>query len=82
MVAEFFSEFSGGGAANEVILNAGGGSVPTTTGPLNGWTRYSFPVTTAADIGGGLSLLFKADCGGVAGCVMDVYIDNVSIVAP
>ena len=56
--------------------------MPTTTGPLGGWTHYEFNVTTAADISGGVSMLFKADCGGNVGCKMDVYIDNISIVAP
>jgi len=73
MVAEFFSERAGdNGAVNQVIPGVG---LPTGT-----WTHYSFDLTTGSDIGGGVSLLFKADCGGNTGCVMDAYIDNVSII--
>jgi hypothetical protein len=73
MVAEFFSERAGdNGAVNQVIPGVG---LPTGT-----WTNYSFDLTTGSDIGGGVSLLFKADCGGNTGCIMDAYIDNVSII--
>jgi hypothetical protein len=39
-------------------------------------------VTTAGTLNTarGLSLEFQADCGGVVGCKIEMYIDNVSII--
>ena len=73
-VAELFTERTDppGGATNEVIL---GGYDLTGT-----WASRSFTTTLGADAAGGVSLLFKADCGGNTACTMDVFIDNVSIV--
>jgi beta-glucanase (GH16 family) len=69
-----FSEVNGGGVSKtDAIL--GGGGFPanwTTVGPLN--------LTAGADVSGGVTLQITAICGGVAGCVSDVFIDNVSIV--
>ena len=69
-----FSEVSGGGVSKtDPIL--GGGGFPanwTTVGPLN--------LTAGADVSGGVTLQITAICGGVAGCVSEVFIDNVSIV--
>jgi hypothetical protein len=73
-VAEFFTERADppGGATNEVILGGYG---------LSGaWQTYSFNTNLGADAAGGVSLLFKADCGANPVCTMDVFIDNVSIV--
>ncbi|MGB5354790.1 MAG: hypothetical protein WBN32_14350, partial [Woeseia sp.] len=72
-VAEFFTERADppGGATNEVILGGYG---------LSGtWQTYTFNTTLGADAAGGVSLLFKADCGANTACTMDVFIDNVSI---
>ena len=73
-VAELFTERTDppGGATNEVIL---GGYDLTGS-----WASRSFTTTLGADAAGGVSLLFKADCGGNTACTMDVFIDNVSIV--
>jgi hypothetical protein len=70
-VAEFFTERSDppGGATNEVLMGGYG---------LSGvWQTYSFNTNLGADAAGGVSLLFKADCGANPACTMDVFIDNV-----
>ena len=75
-VAEFFTERADppGGATNEVILGGYG---------LSGaWQTYTFNTNLGADAAGGVSLLFKADCGANPACTMDVFIDNVSIIVP
>jgi hypothetical protein len=75
-VAEFFTERADppGGATNEVILGGYG---------LSGtWQNYSITTNLGADAAGGVSLLFKADCGANPVCTMDVFIDNVSITTP
>ena len=61
-----------GGATNEVIMGGYGLS--------SSWAKYSFTTNLGADAVGGVSLLFKADCGANPVCTMDVFIDNVSIV--
>ncbi|MCP4375777.1 MAG: hypothetical protein GY794_06330 [bacterium] len=71
--AEFFSELSGGGTSSAVILG-GGPLFPDGT-----WTNYSFTTPTGTDVSGGVTLQLKADCGANAGCIVDAYIDNVSI---
>ena len=70
-----FSELSGGGVSKTDIIREGAGFPAnwTTIGPL--------VFTTGPDVSGGVTLQFTAICGAVAGCVSDVYIDNVSIVA-
>jgi beta-glucanase (GH16 family) len=69
-----FSELSGGGVSKEDRILGGGGFPAnwTKVGPLN--------LTAGADVSGGVTLQITAICGGVAGCVSDVFIDNVSIV--
>jgi hypothetical protein len=69
-----FSELSGGGVSATEIIREGAGFPAnwTTVGPLI--------ITTGPDVSGGVTLQFTAICGAVAGCVSDVYIDNVSIV--
>ena len=73
-VAELFTEMADppGGATNEILL---GGYDLTTS-----WQTRVFDTTLGPDAAGGVSLLFKADCGGNTSCTMDVFIDNVSIV--
>jgi hypothetical protein len=73
-VAEFFTERADppGGATNEVLLGGYG---------LSGsWQTFTYNTVLGADAAGGVSLLFKADCGANTACTMDVFIDNVSIV--
>jgi hypothetical protein len=69
-----FSELSGGGVSKTDQILGGGGFQAnwTKVGPLN--------LTAGADVSGGVTLQITAICGGVAGCVSDVFIDNVSIV--
>jgi len=38
-------------------------------------------INLGPDVSGGVTLQFTAICGAVAGCVSDIFIDNVSIVA-
>ncbi len=73
-VAELFTELADppGGATNEVII---GGYDLTGS-----WANRSITTNLGADAAGGVSLLFKADCGANTACTMDVFIDNVSIV--
>ncbi|NGX16254.1 hypothetical protein G6032_07760 [Wenzhouxiangella sp. XN24] len=70
-----FSELSGGGVSATEIIREGAGfpSDWTTVGPLN--------IAIGPDVSGGVSLQLTAICGAVAGCVSDISIDNVSIVA-
>src|SRR6056297_2408219 len=70
-----FSELSGGGvSATEIIQEGAGFPVDwTTVGPLT--------ITTGPDVSGGVTLQFTAICGAVAGCVSDIFIDNVSIIS-
>jgi hypothetical protein len=72
-VAELFTERSDppGGATNEVLLGG--------YGLTGAWQTLTFNTNLGADAAGGVSLLFKADCGANPACTMDVFIDNVSI---
>jgi PKD repeat protein len=72
--AELFSELSGGGTSKAEILG-GGPLFPNST-----WTTYSFDTTLGTDVSGGVTLQLKADCGANAGCVINAYFDNVSVV--
>jgi beta-glucanase (GH16 family) len=69
-----FSEVNGGGVSKTDSILGGGGFPAnwTKVGPLN--------LTAGADVSGGVTLQITAICGGVAGCVSEVFIDNVSIV--
>ncbi|WP_405233125.1 carbohydrate binding domain-containing protein, partial [Lentisalinibacter salinarum] len=70
-----FSELSGGGVSQTDSILSGGGFPAdwTTVGPLT--------ITLGPDVSGGITLQFTAICGGAAGCVSDIYIDNVSIIS-
>jgi hypothetical protein len=72
---ELFSEFSGGGATNEIYT--GGPLTPTGT-----WQSYTWDTTLGADVSGGVTLQLKAGCGPISGCAVDVYFDNVMIIVP
>ena len=74
VIAEFFSELSGGGVSKSEIL-FGPPNFPTGT-----WTSYSYTVTTGNDVSGSVTLQLKAECGAVAGCGVDAYFDNVSVI--
>lgn len=72
-ISEFFTEKTGdNGAINNILQQA-----PDFLNDT--WTRYSYTFNMAADAGGGLSMLFKADCGASPNCRLDALIDNVSI---
>ena len=74
LFAELFSEFSGGGATNNIL---GGG--PLALNPdATVWKSFEFTVNLGTDVGGGISLLFNALTG--AGTSANVFIDNVSVV--
>lgn len=71
--AELFSELATEGVSKTEIL--GGGSIP----PTGTWTNHSFTTTLGNDVGGGITLQLKADCGANAGCIVEAYFDNVSV---
>jgi hypothetical protein len=68
-----FSELSGGGVSqtDPILSGAGFPANWTTVGPMD--------ITIGSDVSGGVTLQITAICGGAAGCLSDVYIDNVSI---
>lgn len=70
-ISELFSEFAGPGATNEILSP---NAVPTDT-----WQTITYNTTLGGIVDGGLSLLFKADCGASAGCAINAFIDNVVI---
>lgn len=74
--AEFFSELDGGGTSKAEILFGGGPIFPNSD-----WTNYTTTATTGSDVGGGVTLQLKVDCGANPSCVSDVYFDNVSVTA-
>lgn len=71
--AEFFSELETEGVSKTEILG-GGPLFPTDT-----WTTYTYTVTTGADVSGGVTLQLKTDCGPIAGCGVEAFLDNVSV---
>ena len=69
-IAEFFTELTGdNGAVNQILLGP-----PTWL--TQDWQNFTFDTTLGPDAGGGLSLLFKADCGGNVNCRFDALIDK------
>jgi len=74
--AVLFSELSGGGVSqtDQILSGAGFPADWTTVGPLN--------INIGPDVSGGITLQFTAICGANAGCVSDLFIDNVSITVP
>jgi hypothetical protein len=73
-IAEFFTERTGdNGAVNNILQGA-----PNWL--TTGWQHYEYTFNLAEDAGGGVSMLFKADCGANENCRFDAYIDNLSIV--
>ena len=74
LFAEFFSEFSGGGATNIIL----GGGPLALNADANVWKSFEFTFNVGSNVGGGISLLFNALTG--AGNSANVYIDNVSVV--
>ena len=75
---QFFAELSGGGTSADYFISPGSDGTPLT--PTDTWTTYSRTITITSDVSGGVTLQLKAGCGAVAGCAVDAYFDNVSIV--
>ncbi|MFX0556522.1 carbohydrate binding domain-containing protein [Maribacter sp. CXY002] len=71
--AEFFSELATEGVSKTEILSGG------PLFPTENWTTYTYTVTTGPDVSGGVTLQLKTDCGPVAGCGVEAFLDNVSI---
>jgi hypothetical protein len=74
--AVLFSELAAGGVSQMDQILSGNGFPAnwTTVGPLN--------INIGPDVSGGITLQITAICGGDAGCVSDIFIDNVSISVP
>jgi len=73
---QVFSEQADGGVTKSDLVQ-GGDAFPadwTTVGPLN-FTSAG----TAAEVADGLTLEISAICGGVPGCVSDLFIDNITV---
>jgi hypothetical protein len=72
-IAELFTERTGdNGASNEILFGP-----PTFL--TEDWQTYTFNTVLGPDAGGGVSLLFKADCGANENCRLTALIDNVTI---
>ena len=71
--AEFFSELDGGGVSSAEIL--GGGPLFGTTD----WVTYNFTTIAGPDVSGGVTFQIGAVCGAGAGCLADIFVDNVSV---
>jgi|GEM_PF-6633142 len=79
VIAEFFSELSGGGTSKSEMLGGGPLFAVEPNDWTTSWTNYSFTTTTGPDVSGGVTFQIKADCGANPGCMIDLYIDNVSV---
>lgn len=71
---ELFSEQAGGGVSKQEFI------VQPPNFPTATWTNYSVTTTLGPDVTSGVTLQFKADCGANAGCIVEAYFDNVSLV--
>ena len=72
---QVFSEQVGVGVTKADLVQGGGGFPAnwTTVGPLN--------FTTGPDVSAGLTLQIGAICGGAQGCLADLLIDNIIVIA-
>jgi len=72
-IAELLTERTGdNGASNAILVGP-----PTWLTPE--WQTFTFNTFLGPDAGGGVSLLFKADCGANPTCRFTALIDNVTI---
>lgn len=72
-IAELLTERTGdNGASNQILFGP-----PTWL--TSEWQTFTFNTILGPDAGGGVSLLFKADCGANPTCRFDALIDNVTI---
>ena len=70
------SEKGDGNGSDRATLEEFLGSSP----PASVWTRYEYTTQASANVTDGVSLQLEAACGAVAGCGVNVYFDNVSII--
>jgi hypothetical protein len=73
LFGEFISEGADGQSTNAFI--SGGPIQPTIN-----WDTYTFTPVADADVTRGITFQLVAVCGAVAGCGVDVYFDNVSVI--
>jgi hypothetical protein len=71
--AQLFSELSGGGVSAATWL------IQPPTFPSADWQHFSQDVTLGSDVSGGITFELAAVCGADAGCVSNVFLDNLSI---
>jgi hypothetical protein len=75
-----FAQFYYEGAAG---VSNGNGALGNGLAPLavsNSWSTFSYDETLDSDVSAGVTLQLKASCGAVAGCAINAYIDNVSVI--
>lgn len=75
--AELFSELTGGGVSDAVLL--GGGPLALDPDPTV-WTNFEFSVIAGSDVSGGITLQLNSTTGGAAGSLMNVFFDNIKII--
>ncbi|MEM6513552.1 MAG: carbohydrate binding domain-containing protein [Pseudomonadota bacterium] len=69
VIAEFFSE--GTTVVNQIL--------ESYTDSIADWQTFTYNVTTSSDVSGGITLQLVGACGAVAGCDINMFVDNVSI---
>ena len=74
---QFFHESATEGATNG---NGGLGNGLAPMAATSEWQTFTYNETLDTDVSGGVSLMLKASCGAVAGCGVDAYFDNLSVI--
>ncbi|MDB4260853.1 carbohydrate binding domain-containing protein, partial [Porticoccaceae bacterium] len=74
---QFFHESATEGATNG---DGGLGNGLAPVAATSEWQTFTYNDTLDTDVSGGVSLMLKASCGAVAGCGVDAYFDNVSVI--
>ena len=64
---------------SEGAVGSEGPILQTIDVPTAGWTTYTYSPTITADVTRGITFEISVVCGAVAGCIADVFIDNVSV---
>ena len=64
---------------SEGAVGSDGPILQTIDVPTAGWTTYTYSPTITADVTRGITFEISVVCGAVAGCIADVFIDNVSV---
>jgi hypothetical protein len=74
---------AGGVIFPKLISEGAGGSdgpiLETIAVPNANWQTYTYSPTITADVARGITFEISVVCGAVAGCIADVFIDNVSV---